>query len=304
MSLFSNQRLINVANPINKNHILARDLAHWWMCLPGLMGGEYMHDLMASTRDPLTSASHAQRMTTTPGGDTYTNDPTWNLGTNRAGGFGHMVNPAFANPSGFMQCGDILNVGATYDFSLLGNINIIAHKDLSDCIVGQEAQTGVGIVLFIVPTTHQLRLNMSGTTLTGTTAILTEKWYQCVVTWTSAASSLASIYLNGSLEASGTGFSGRAIGNPAWQFIFSGNPNITSARPLSARFDDFRVYNRCLSAEEVKAIYFNSLAGYPDLLQRIGQISYASSALSSGPIKYRRTFSQFGTHSGGRQVIQ
>ena len=310
MSFFSNQRLINAANPVNRSHPLARDLTHWWMSIPGLMGGEYMHDLVALPRDPFACTTHAQRFTTTAGGDTYSNAPTWGSGTNRPGGFGHMVNPAFTSPSGIMQGGDALGANGvgTFDFTLVAAFNIISFKDTSDCIMGQMGVGTGGIVVFVVDTTHLLRFSM-GTSVphafSGTTALTAEKWNQVAVTWTSVGP-LAAIYLNGTLETTSAALTvaNRALPSGARNYIFSGNPNTSSARPLNARFDDFRVYNRCLSMDEVRAIYFNSLTGYPDILNRVGQVSFAQSAVTGGNIKYRRTFSQFGTHSGGRQVMQ
>ena len=280
MGIFSQNRSVNIAGPVNRAHPLARDLAHWWLCLPGIMGGEFLPDIMVPLSPMNTASMHAQRQTT--GADTYTNAPTWGSGTNRPGGFGHMVNPAFTSPSGIMQGGDALGANGvgTFDFTLVAAFNIISFKDTSDCIMGQMGVGTGGIVVFVVDTTHLLRFSM-GTSVphafSGTTALTAEKWNQVAVTWTSVGP-LAAIYLNGALETTSAALTvaNRALPSGARNYIFSGNPNTSSARPLNARFDDFRVYTRALSAPEILDIYQNSLLGYPGLLNRTGPMLYVA----------------------------
>jgi hypothetical protein len=279
MGIFSQNSSVNIAGPVNRAHHLARDLAYWWICLPGLMGGEYLPNLMAMSIPMTTASTHAQRQTT--GADTYTNAPTWGSGTNRLGGFGHLVNPALTSPSGMMKCGDVLETaaGATWDFTLIGNINIISHKDVSDGIMGQMAPSGNTLVVFIVTTTHLIRMSMGAHAFSGTSALLTETWYQVATTWTAGAGTpVAAIYLNGRLQATGSSLtaSDRVIGTPTSPYILAGNPNLSFARPLNARFDDFRVYKRALTASEILDVYQNSILGYPGLLNRTGPMLYVA----------------------------
>lgn len=261
---------VNLANPVNRASALNKGLLSWWLCLPGLMGGEYLPDLMRLPGTRYQGSTHAQRQTT--GADTYTNAPFWGRGTNRPGGFGHMVNPALTSPSGIMQSGDVLGAAGalTFDFTLIGSFIVTVFRDTSDCILGQGNASG-GHVFFIVDSTHLLRFSLSTHAFSGTTALVAETWYQAAVTWTAGGGSpLSAIYLNGKLQATSTTQTAadRVLPVGAVNYIFAGNPNTTSARPLNSRFDDFRVFNRALSAFDIRAIYQDSLLGYPETLLR------------------------------------
>lgn len=89
-------------------------------------------------------------------------------------------------------------------------------------------------------------------------------WQQVAVTWTgSATATNAKLYVNG-VEASyatttnGTG--GRV--NDAAQNIAIGNPPALTDRSFDGRIDDLRIYNRVLTAAEIKALYNSQMSGY------------------------------------------
>ena len=64
--------IINLADPVNRQHPLNRGLVAWWMALPGLTGGSTLVDLMGRHHGTLTHAAPAQ---------------AW-AGTSRLGGWG------------------------------------------------------------------------------------------------------------------------------------------------------------------------------------------------------------------------
>ena len=91
------------------------------------------------------------------------------------------------------------------------------------------------------------------TSLIGTTEIFENQWYHCVLTFNSSNSEI-SLYLNGVLEASATlgGTGNRKTG--ARDLIFC-KAAWTSSYFLSSNLASTQIYNRALTAEEIKQNY-------------------------------------------------
>jgi len=268
MGIFSQNRSVNIAGPVNRAHHLARDLAYWWICLPGLMGGEYWPNVMGLPDNRFTVGRHAQRFTS--GVDTYTNAPTWS-GTNRPGGFGHLVVPNLTSPVPCFDCGgDVMEAGATWDFTWIVNVNLVSYPGNNDPFMSQfGASNTTFLYMSYNSSTHVPTMLFpagGGGTLTGTTTLSLEKWWQVGVTWRAADSNRATIYVNGVQDATGTGFTGRSLTATVSNFRIAGDTAL--GRRISGRIDDARVYKRALSAFEMRDVYQNSLLGYPGLLNR------------------------------------
>ena len=103
----------------------------------------------------------------------------------------------------------------------------------------------------------------------GSTAMVVGNWYHIVGTFDG---STVSIYLNGSLQASGTHALTLASGNKAFRF---GN-NLNSDGQLNGSLDDIRIYNRAIPASEVRELYLESSQGYPRGLRRIRAFTLGS----------------------------
>jgi Concanavalin A-like lectin/glucanases superfamily len=111
-----------------------------------------------------------------------------------------------------------------------------------------------GRVIFNIHTDNKLRNFISGTSINGNTTILTNTWYHAVFTRNSAGS--ATIYLNGSLDSSGTVATVTVV-NTAFQI---GGSTILTARWVNGTIATVKLYSRALSAAEVQQ-NFNALRG-------------------------------------------
>lgn len=192
--------------------------------------------------------------------------------------------------------------GSTNDFSWVANINVTTHLNSFDTIMVETGASGTYLTLVLDSSTHVLSFYAPPSSrLDGTTVIAAGTWYQVAATWTAAASNLLTLYVNGTKESSGTGFTGRAITAPVNPFTIG--CDAANSRGLRGNIDDVRVYNRCLSVDEVKAIYQNSLTGYPDILNRVSPGVFPLPTAATTAL-FRRTFAQFGTRGGSRQIIR
>jgi hypothetical protein len=95
--------------------------------------------------------------------------------------------------------------------------------------------------------------NLSKTT-TGT--ITYNLWTHVCITWSGGSSSSdVTIYMNGSsVAATGTNGAGSAVSDAASGF-WIGNSDNNTARTFDGIIDEVRIYNRELSAPEVKQLY-------------------------------------------------
>jgi hypothetical protein len=268
--------MIDVANPVNRQHPLARDLFAWWMYLPGLAGGQYLPNLMRCPVFSFTAPYERHLKRLSDNADTYTNAPQWGTGTNRPGGFGHMVHAHPTSTFGRLRAGDV--VGGTWDFTLITNVNVQSHLDGFDTIVSQEVGAN-DFSLLINQTSHTVAFYLTvGGHLDTSTVLATQRWYQLAVTWTATDSGRLTIYVNGFQDVTGTGFTSR---NTNVGVDFNVGADFTFNRPLSGFTDDTRIYRRCLSALEIRDVYRNSVQGYPGLLRRARPALWAQSSAAA-----------------------
>ena len=110
---------------------------------------------------------------------------------------------------------------------------------------------------------------------TGTYTLVTNRWYHLTLTWDSTNG--LSGYVDGCLDGTGAGGSNVALSGA----IVYGRDQITGGRFMSGYMDDCRVSNRfpSLRADEVRKLYYASLAGYPEELnwkyRRVGAAAAA-----------------------------
>lgn len=103
----------------------------------------------------------------------------------------------------------------------------------------------VGRLIFDIYTDNKLRNFISGTSVNGSTTILTNTWYHAVFTRNNTGS--ATIYLNGILDGSGT-IATVAVASTAFQI--GGSTVLT--RWLNGTISTVKLYNRALSASEIQ----------------------------------------------------
>lgn len=114
--------------------------------------------------------------------------------------------------------------------------------------------------------------NWSASATSVNPTITTNTWIHAAVTSTGTTTQ---IYVNG-LASGSTGTTSFSTFTPT---LFLG-ARAASSFVLNGRLDDVRIWNRCLSAADVCAMYGDSLAGYQRTLNRIGRnFSYSSGTL-------------------------
>ena len=101
------------------------------------------------------------------------------------------------------------------------------------------------------PTTNVLSVDHGGAYRDGTTVLATNKWYFGAYTFNSSGNAFT-LYLNSNVESSGTSVDSGVNTN---LYIGEGYPGY-----FSGSIDDVRIYNRALSASEVKQLYTNPFA--------------------------------------------
>lgn len=289
MSFFFDDDQIDCANPLNVDSEFNRNLVARWIVLPGLSGGTWWHNLV-SPQSILPGHYHALRTTT--GADTFAQAPYFVLGSGRPGGFGYVVCPGLTSPTGLWDCGQVATGSSDYSMGVW--INPISHNDNNNTILSQEV-SGNDFSFLVNPTDHFPRMYQNPGNLVGTTALNIGTWYHLVVTWTANNSGLLSIYVNGLLNASGTGFTSRNTGSSV-NFCIGFDP--TFNRVLNAQLDDAFFMSRWMNAGEVQRFYVDSATHHMDTLNRM--IMPALSPTSS--VAFRRTLSQFGARVGTRQI--
>lgn len=109
--------------------------------------------------------------------------------------------------------------------------------------------TGVGNKLALTLKTT----GSSETTISGTSVLLPNIWYLATSTY-DAATGVARLYLNGSLQASAT-LTGSISYNPTNNPLVIGNVIGTANNGFTGNIDDFLYYNRALTPTEIYSMY-------------------------------------------------
>jgi hypothetical protein len=102
---------------------------------------------------------------------------------------------------------------------------------------------GTGRIIFDLDTNNVLRNFCSGTSINGSTTIVTGNWYHAVFTRNS--SGVAYIYLNGVQDATGTISTATPVNDP---FEIGGSTTLT--RWFNGKIPFCRIYNKVLTAAE------------------------------------------------------
>jgi hypothetical protein len=240
---------IDLSNPLNRNFPGLEGLVAKWFVLPGLDGGKYLYDVVGTHHG------------------TLTNSPKW-LESSRPGGYGAL---SFDGADDYVNCGTsttlvpaaAMSCEAWFradesggDFWLLlvsrwGQTTNSFHFSALDGGGGRNPR------IF-------LNLSISGVVnLTSTLGFASGAWTH--VLWSYDGSTLA-IYLNG--QPAGTLSCSGSILNTATDQVFIGQ-NVATDHFFKGLIDQVSIFNRALSATEVKNLYKESLLGYPNELNYI-----------------------------------
>jgi hypothetical protein len=245
--------LLDVGNLVNESHPLANKLLVWWFCVPQLMGGTRLRDLVGATHGTLTSM--AVSPTATSG---------WGRSTTRPGGWGELR---------FDGVGDLVSTGKQILPTTPTKFTLTAWAKLSSLAAAQifvnwTLTSGLRIGLYYQSANTFLSFTVNNATNSATSdaAASTGVWYHVAGVYDSAnATTKQVLYVNGVRQTTTANAAAATV---------SGYTVVLGARadaslPLTGMLDDVRIYTRALGDKEIMALYQNSRLGCPDLLNRL-----------------------------------
>lgn len=248
---------INYASPVNWAWAGNQNLVSWHLALPGFMGGAKWRDLCSSA--DLSIGNHG----------TLTNiaqDSTsgWQ-GRNRPGGFGSLkldgVNDYVPTTKAVTSSSGSFSVWLSFPVAPSANTVFFAQNAASDGNIGFGMQ---------YVTTPKMSFFLNAITIGDGLAVGAGEIHHYAGTWKPNAG--AKLYRDGvqtaasspaSLAPTVNATSGKVL--QFGTFTYSGG-NLFYANVF---FDDFRIYSKALSDEEVLTLYRESAQGYPRGLKRI-----------------------------------
>jgi hypothetical protein len=232
---------VDLRNPVDGSHWLNRGRIAWWLSLPNQYGGRLVYDILGNHHGTL--------------GTDSTGNPSWRSST-RPGGFsGALMLPG----SGAKVTGTV-TIPAS-GFTIAGWYYTASTLAQAVFALGSTGANDQAI---------HMRTNGATAALFGmfnddlnVTVPSTIGWHRFTVTL--ATSLTQSLFWDGKLAGSRTSTSGY-VGNSNF---FFGRNGWDPSNYLVGQIDDVAVWNRQLSATEIKADYDLSRMGYPGVIRRL-----------------------------------
>lgn len=252
------ENLVDTGDPLNRGLVL------WWLVLPNPRNtGSRFRDL--------TGKNHG----------TLINGPTWQGLRGRKGGFGSLL---FDGSNDIVEGSYVYDIGTTWTASCwYKRSNTSRSSPGNDFLIVVEN----GFYLMVGDTSAGPLANKIGCygpvnlALTGTASVTNTDWHHAVVTRNGSSYVL---YFDGRQDATGTLTEANGTLSVPKFGGFSSSPTFGY---YAGQVDDVRLYNRALSASEVRRLYDDSRMGYPSTLRRINPVTYfLPSASSAFPFHY------------------
>ena len=247
-----------------RTHPLNRQRVAWWLALPGLNGGGTWHDLAGNHDGTLTS---------------FSGQP-WQA-TRRGGGWGQLQ---FNGTSSYVDTGNPLT---GFTGTAAASVACWAYTATTGvyCALGDNNNNATsidreGIAIFNNSGVFWCRMNCGGTDVTASGGTWTAGvTYRVVVTYDGAT---VRIYANGVQQGSAAGSGVIFTSGANLRLGVRGNYGISGGGPWwwPGTLDDVSLWSRALTADEVLLDYNLSRVGYPGVLARDDQATWA--ALYSG----------------------
>lgn len=231
---------------INWRHPLNRGLVSWWLAVPQWMGSNTFRDLCGRHQG------------------TLTNGPAWRGAQGRSGGWG------------------CLGLDGTDDYVTLAALHPGTGGTLTvSCWLRSSAAADQGVVIGVydntAPGSSWMIWKLSGETVvrlySKSIQILAIGnqfdgiWHHIVCVWNGL---VGTIYVDGLLNISGD----IPMADSVTTIAQIGADTSLVLGYLQFQGDDFRFYNRALSATEVQQLYTESRRGYPGMLNRVRPVRW------------------------------
>lgn len=246
-------------DPANRQHPLNSGRVSWWLTVPGMAGGRMFYDLTGQNHGTLTNMTSAAlsgwRSTARPGG----------YGAIQCDGAAARVVVASAAS---LQLTNAVTCAVWAMTTSAGIFNrILLSKDGSE-----RAYT-----LDINANTARFYINGGTVIAIGSINLPANVWNHLVGTYDGTT---IRIYVNGVLDASGSGSVAINTGTSTVQM--GGRELDGSVYP--GQIDDASIWNRALSAREIRELFTLSRQGYPGVLNRMFPRTLSADAGGPGGI--------------------
>jgi hypothetical protein len=254
-------RPVWLADPVNRNHPLNQGRVAWWLALQGIDGGKFFYDLMGLVHGTLTAGV------------------SWS-GSARPGGWRHLSLDG--------TNGHYVSLPTAASLNITPNITVAAWirtTGTSGHIYGGYKNSspfnGMGLGMGFAGNGAQVSVWTGGASWIDDGGaglrINDGKWHRvgCVVKGASETSFVDGVgFVLGSLGNSIPSYSGvRGIGGRA----------VDGDSPFPGDLDGLSVWNRALSAAEMRADYDSSRIGDPGVLNRMGPAAFGVPATTVHP---------------------
>lgn len=241
-------RMVDSACPANSFHPLNRGLDLWLLCLPGQSGKNLWRDVRQGWKKPNNGTVNGTVITRT---NSFA----------RAGGWGAYRFDASSSANHIL----LTSTTTTNTYS----VSFWFRPDSANCSAGNYAavlaNTGGDTAIFFKPNDMKMAIYDGGNRM-NSTAVTDFKWHHFVAV---LGGGNVQWYLNGKDDGLVA-----TSGSPTQTYVKIGNDNSTVER-LGGWLDDMRVWgNRRLTASDVRELYRESAAGYPNALRWTNQASY------------------------------
>jgi hypothetical protein len=248
-------KIVNPQNTVNYKHPLNKGRVGWWMRIPnsGWSGGLTFRDLVRNKK---------------PNDGTLVNGPKWSGARGRLGGYSSLN---FTSASSQYVTVTTSIAAAPYTIAVWARSTDSASPHTAIAL-SRATQTDSHVRLLNNSGTWRLNvIDASGTqTNLDGPAVVSNTWIHLLVTKDLAPSGYI-LYVNGS-----------PVGSPlsdvsmnAYTVLTLGALQFSSVLQFfDGQLDDATLYNRSLSAAEVRALYKQSRHGHPDTLNWISPKSY------------------------------
>jgi hypothetical protein len=279
-------KIVNPSSPVNFRHPLNKGRIGWWMRIPnsGWSGGLTFRDLVRGNRKP--------------NNGTLVNGPIWQGSKGRIGGYGSLKFSSSLQTYVSLSP-SLFTLGNTFSF---GGWFYISNTSTRQYILGQNdaANTwqmdfnsaGGDVGVFIPGFGYVAETNIN---------ILTANTWAHIIYTRNGTGATHAIYLNGVSKSLVGANDATAFVNDTSSSKFIGQRNSAFVSGLNDAADDISLWNRALSAVQVRAIFEQSRRGHPNTLNWISQRAFSvlSQTVTGGTIFRRNLF----LRSGSRGVI-
>jgi len=260
---------IDITQPVNMDHPLARGLVSWWRVVPDLGSKDRLRDLVVKSRNNGTLTSMSYPATATSG---------MAVGTSRRGGDGEI---RFDGTNDYVLFQSVPPIQDTTPFSMsfVLRINTTAQQPIVSSFNNYPNVKGFVIETSPGTANGELSLDLLNANSTaqrrsrGTRNLADGVAHHCVVVSSGNASTTGHFYYIDGASDTTVSITNQNPGTLDNVSFWLGRWTFGYATLLAV--DDLQYYNRALSSTEVVQLYQSSLLGHPKLLRRTSTKYYS-----------------------------